>query len=180
MTDPIEIINRFYSENDPAREILLLHSTQVRNKALAIARKIKGVDLEIISAGAMLHDIGIRFCNAPGLGCYGEDDYLLHGILGAEHIRFLGFENCEIFARICERHTGSGISADEIFENGMKLPERDYLPVTQEEKIICLADKFFSKSGDMQEKSVEKIRGELSRFGGKVLDRFDALCKEFL
>ena len=180
MIDPVKIIDTFYKENDPAREILLLHSTQVRNKALSIAKRVKTADLEIISAGAMLHDIGIRFCNAPGLGCFGDDDYLLHGILGAEHIRFLGFEGCETFARICERHTGSGISADEIFERKMALPEKDYLPETTEEKIICLADKFFSKSGDMQEKTVEKIRKELEKFGKAPLERFDALCMEFL
>ena len=180
MVDPTDIINIFYSENDPAREILLLHSTQVRNKALSIARRVKGADLEIISTGAMLHDIGIRFCHAPALGCFGDDDYLLHGILGAEHLRFLGFEGCEIFASICEKHTGSGISADEIFERKMALPERDYLPETTEEKIICLADKFFSKSGDMQEKTVEQIRAELEKFGKGPLSRFELLCTEYL
>ena len=180
MIDPVKIIDTFYKENDPAREILLLHSTQVRNKALSIAKRVKTADLEIISAGAMLHDIGIRFCNAPGLGCFGDDDYLLHGILGAEHIRFLGFEGCETFARICERHTGSGLTALEIVSGGLPLPERDFLPETVEEKIICLADKFFSKSGDMQEKSLESVRKSMAKFGEEPLKRFDDLCAELL
>ena len=59
MHDPLEIINFFYSPEDPAREILLLHSTQVRNKALFLSRGIPGIDLETVSTGAMLHDIGI-------------------------------------------------------------------------------------------------------------------------
>jgi uncharacterized protein len=49
----------------------------------------------------------------------------------------------EKFARICERHTGSGLTAEEIVSGGLPLPERDFLPETLEEKIICLADKFF-------------------------------------
>ena len=181
MIDPLDIINKFYSDDDPAREILLLHSTQVRNKALFIARRLgKPVDFDLISTGAMIHDTGIRFCMAPGLGCYGADDYLLHGIIGAEKIRFLGLDESEKLARICERHTGSGITADEISERKLPLPEKDFLPETLEEKIICLADKFFSKSGDMQEKSLDTIRKELAKFGTAPLERFELLCSELL
>ena len=181
MIDPIDIINNFYSENDPAREILLLHSTQVRNKALFIARRFgKPLDIELISAGAMIHDIGIRFCHAPDIGCYGKDSYLLHGVAGAEKIRSLGLEDGEKLARICERHTGSGITAGEISERKLPLPEKDLVPESAEEKIICLADKFFSKSGDLQEKSLDTIRKEMSRFGKESLERFEKLCQEFL
>lgn len=180
MYNYLEIINFFYSDNDPAREILLLHSTQVRNKALSIAKRFPGrFDLELISCGAMIHDIGIRFCNAPDIGCYGEDDYILHGILGAENIRMLNLPEGEKLARICERHTGSGITASEIKEQDLKLPEKDLVPETPEEKIICLADKFFSKSGEMQEKSLEKIRKGMLKFGENSLKRFDLLCSEF-
>lgn len=180
MLDPLEIINFFYSPEDPAREILLLHSTQVRNKALFLSRGIPGIDLETVSIGAMLHDIGIRFCNAPDIGCYGEEDYLLHGILGAENLRaFKNIESMEKFARICERHTGSGITALEIRERALPLPERDLIPETIEEKVICLADKFFSKSGDMAEKTIPQIRKQMEKFGQDTLWRFDDLCREF-
>ena len=173
-----EIINFFYSENDPAREILLLHSTQVRNKALWIARRLPfKVDFELIEAGAMVHDTGIRFCDAPDIGCFGDDEYLLHGILGAENIRKLNIPGGEKLARICERHTGSGILAAEIRERKLRLPERDLLPESAEEKIICLADKFFSKSGAMEEKSVDQIRKGMLKFGEASLERFDELLK---
>lgn len=180
MLNPLEIINFFYAENDPAREILLLHSTQVRNKALFLCRGIPGIDLETVNTGAMLHDIGIRFCNAPDIGCNGEENYLLHGILGAESLRaFKHIEGLEKFARICERHTGSGITVAEIREQNLPLPERDLIPETKEEKVICLADKFFSKSGDFAEKSLEKIRRQMVKFGSGSLQRFDDLCREF-
>ena len=79
-----EIIDLLYPAGDPAREIFLKHSLQVRNKALEIAEKFPEADIELICHGAMLHDIGIRFCHAPNIGCNGKADYLLHGIIGAE------------------------------------------------------------------------------------------------
>jgi uncharacterized protein len=180
MINPLEIIDLFYKKDSPALPLLLKHSMQVREKALEIVDNVPGADRDIVSAGAMLHDIGIIFCNAPDIGCYGDEDYLLHGILGAEHIRLLGFPDCEIIAGICERHTGSGISASEIRLNSLPLPERDFLPESLEEKIVCLADKFFSKSGDMREKPLSEIRRGMSKFGAATLERFDALYSELM
>ena len=179
MINCLEIIDSLYINSDPARERLLLHSTQVRNKALFIARRLtQKIDLDLVASGSMLHDIGIRFCHAPDIGCFGEKNYLLHGIIGAEHIRKLNLDNGEKLARICERHTGSGLTAAEIKAASLPLPERDFLPESIEEKIICLADKFFSKSGDMREKSLEKIRKSISKFGTAPLERFDQMCRE--
>ena len=87
--------------------------------------------------------------------------------------------NLEPFARICERHTGSGLSAAEIRAGALPLPEQDFLPETPEEQLICLADKFFSKSGDMREKSLPHIRRSMLKFGQAPLARFDALCRTF-
>ena len=62
---------------------------------------------------------------------------------------------------------------------GLPLPERDYLPETPEEAIVCLADKFFSKSGCMNEKPLEKVRRSMAKFGDAPLERFEALCRRF-
>ena len=86
----------------------------------------------------------------------------------------------EKYARICERHTGSGLAAAEIRAQKLPLPERDYLPETPEEALVCLADKFFSKSGDMEEKPLKKIRRSLAKFGDATLARFDELCRRFM
>ena len=53
------------------------------------------------------------------------------------------------------------------------------LPETPEEKLVCLADKFFSKSGNMREKSLEHIRKSMEKFGSGAVDRFDELCRFF-
>ena len=172
-----EIIEFFY-DGMPSKEILLLHSGKVRDKALEIAASFPDADMELVSEGAMLHDIGIVFCDAPSIGCFGDEKYLLHGILGAENLRAMKIDGIEKIARICERHTGSGLTADEIRAGKLPLPERDLLPETLEEKIICLADKFYSKSDPDREKSLPEIRREMEKFGKAPLERFDRLCTD--
>ena len=186
-TFPFDIIAAFYPDDTPLRRLFLKHSRQVRDKALEIlsdprcpVREME--DPEILSAGAMLHDIGIVRCHAPGILCEGPEPYLAHGILGAQMLREYGKSNgkdLELFARICERHTGSGLTAEEIRTQKLPIPARDWLPETPLEKLICLADKFFSKSGDMREKTLPEIRRSMRKFGEAPLERFDGLCRLF-
>ena len=133
---------------------------------------------ELVAAGAMLHDIGIRLCRAPEIGCMGELPYLAHGIAGGRMLREYG-PGLEALARICERHTGTGLTAEEIRIRALPLPELDFVPETPEEKLICLADKFFSKSGDFSEKPLTKIRAQIARFGAAGSARFEALLALF-
>ncbi|MDD3886575.1 MAG: HD domain-containing protein [Victivallaceae bacterium] len=180
--NPIEIINHFYPEDTPLRRLLLKHSRQVCEKALEImqnpvCRKLE-LDPRLVADGAMLHDIGIGFCHAPGILCEGDAPYIAHGVIGAKMLREYR-AGLEPYARICERHTGVGITAKEVAAQGLPIPQRDYLPETPEEKLIALADKFYSKSGNMQEKSVSAIRRSLSKFGDDSVARFDALCRLF-
>ena len=175
----LETLKEFYPEDTPLRRLLIRHSEQVRDKALQILKE-SGVsaDPDIVSCGAMLHDIGIGSCHAPGILCTGTEPYILHGVIGARLLRARG-PRWEVFARICERHTGAGITAQEAAAQKLPLPPGDYLPETNEEKLICLADKFYSKSGDMKEKALPDIRRSLEKFGPATLDRFDALCRLF-
>ena len=54
------------------------------------------------------------------------------------------------------------------------------LPVTLEEQIICFADKFFSKTHLDEEKTVEKARKSIAKYGEEGLNRFDGWCSLFL
>ena len=177
--DALSIIHHFYPADDAFRKLLLLHSNQVKDKALQILSNCDlQLDRTVVENGALLHDIGIGRCHAPSILCNGTEPYLAHGIIGAAMLRELD-PSLEPYARICERHTGTGITAAEVAEQNLPIPIKDYLPETPEEKLICLADKFFSKSGDLREKSLADIRRSLSRFGSDTLARLDEMCELF-
>ena len=179
---PEKITEYFYTAGTPLRRMLEKHSGQVRDKALSVlAASGMNLDEELISNGAMLHDIGIIKCHAPSIHCEGTEPYIAHGIIGAAMLRQYGADNgleLEPYARMCERHTGSGITAAEIRNRALPVPEADYLPESAEEKLVCLADKFFSKSGDMQEKTITEIR-KAAKFGEDSLARMDGLLHFF-
>jgi len=179
-SDILNLISAYYVDHPSLRETLLRHSRSVAAKALAIARQVSGMalDLALIEEGAWLHDIGIYLTQAPGLGCRGPHPYITHGVRGRE---ILEREGLPKHALICERHVAVGITAAEIQARRLPLPVRDMLPCTPEEKIVCLADKFYSKSvpGPELEKPLEQIRKGLLRYGQPQLDRFNALLIEF-
>ena len=177
--DPIKIIEKYYPVESEAYRILVDHSRSVADKALAIAQMHPemNLDLTFIEEAAMLHDIGIFRCNAPSIDCHGEADYICHGFLGAELMRAEGYPQ---HALVCERHTGTGLSLEMIELMKWPIPHRDMLPVSLEEQLICFADKFFSKTKLGKEKSIDKIRISLSRYGSDTAARFSAWCKLFL
>ena len=68
----------------------------------------------------------------------------------------------------------------EIIEQKLPLPQIDLIPETIEEKIICFADKFFSKTKLDTEKTVQQVRISLKKFGDDSVKRFEDWCKIFL
>ena len=158
---------------------MLTHSRCVADKAIQIAHRHPELDLDIqfLEEAALLHDIGIFLTDADGIHCYGKHPYICHGYLGAELLRTEGYPR---HALVCERHTGAGLSLEEIKRQGLPIPHRDMLPVSTEEQVICFADKFFSKTKLDKEKSVEKALKSLSRFGNEGVVRFEHWCKMFL
>jgi len=178
--DTLKIIKKYYKENSDLYNLLILHSQAVTKKALEIAKNVPKLkpDLKYIKEAAMLHDIGIFLTNAPELDCFGEKSYICHGYLGREVLEKEGLLR---HALVCERHTGIGISVDDIKKEKLPLPLRDMLPVSVEEKIICLADKFFSKNktGLVKEKSLDEIRSSHQKFGEEKVAAFNKLLREF-
>lgn len=173
-----KLLAKYCGENASLLLLLTTHSLMVANKAVRLAVEAGlDADLELIHEAAMLHDIGVTRCDAPSIFCYGSEPYIRHGLLGGEILRAEGLEQ---HARVAERHTGAGLSADDIARQNLPLPHEDFLPDTIEEKAICLADKFFSKSGDpMREKDLESVRRSMAKHGADTLTRFDALTELF-
>lgn len=178
--DPLEIIGRFYRPGSQGYQILVDHSRRVADKSLEIAAGLtENLDLEFIENAAMLHDIGIFQTHAPAIGCRGDFPYICHGYLGRELLDRLNLPRA--YGRVAERHTGAGITRDNIQEARLPLPPRDMVPVTLEEKIICCADKFFSKSPENRDRSMtrEKIIEELHRITPGHARRFSRWADEF-
>ncbi|MDY0189411.1 MAG: phosphohydrolase [Desulfuromonas sp.] len=170
--DALALLEEFYLPRTIAHDILIPHSQAVANKALAIATRLlasnnpiyAAIDSNFIQQAALLHDIGIFATYAPSLGCYGTQPYLQHGIAGHDILLKYGLER---HASVCQNHIGVGLSAKEIREQHLPLPEQDFLPQNIEEQIITYADLFFSKNPDKlhQEKSVAMVRRTLSSYG---------------
>ena len=148
-----KVVDKYYGDDAELREILVRHSSSVARKALQAAgtHPELGLDRDFLYEAAMLHDIGIIYTDAPGIKCHGTEPYIRHGILGADLLRKEGYS---AHARVCERHTGAG------------------LPETMEEKLICYADKFFSKTRLDTEKTVGQVERSLAKFGDDGVARF--------
>jgi uncharacterized protein len=178
--NPLDIIAEFYESGSESFQILVRHGEQVANKAVETAMKVPHLkpDLNFINEAAMLHDVGIFETNTPELGCSGKHPYVCHGYLGR---RILEKKGLSQHALVCERHVGIGITAEEIKLNNLPLPQRDMVPISIEEQIICFADKFFSKNGKMDrcEKSVEDILKSLQRYGPEKVIRFQKWMQLF-
>lgn len=173
-----QIIDKYYSEENQLRYIFMTHSTLVTKRAVRICDQHPELSLnrQFVIEAAMLHDIGIFKCNAPGIYCSGSEPYLIHGRIGAELLRAEGFPK---HARVCERHTGAGITKEEIIKLNLPLPHEDFLPETMEEKVICYADKFYSKTHPEVEKTIEQAERSLKRFGEDGVERFKLWEKLF-
>ena len=176
---PLTLLNKYTEGNPDLRHILITHSRSVADKALAIvdAHPELGADRRFVEEAAMVHDIGIVRTNAPGISCFGTEPYICHGILGAEIVTAEGYPQ---FARVCARHTGTGLPLSEIIAQNLPLPHIDLVPETIEEQIICFADKFFSKTKLDIEKTPEQARKSLEKFGPDSVARFNHWLAIFL
>ncbi len=174
-TDYIGLIDRYYPADTPLGRIYRSHCGKVADLAVRIARGLGlPLDEEQVRAAAMLHDIGIFMCDAPSIECHGTEPYICHGYLGADILRREGV--AEELARVAERHTGTGLTPAEIAAENLPLPsDRSYMPETLLEKLVCYADKFYSKSGAGNLKPVEKVRAQMARFGAGPAGRFAVL-----
>lgn len=183
--NPFSIIQKYYDPQSELYRILVTHSILVAKKALDLAVDLqarepeKEIDLVFTYEAAMLHDIGIYLCDEPEIFCTGSEPYVRHGVIGRE---ILESEGLPRHALVCERHTGAGISREDVLRQTLPLPARDYLPKSLEEKIICFADKFYSKTPRklFREKKPGKIHQKLGKFGPEAVARFEGWCRLLL
>lgn len=184
----VEILHHFIDPNEALYQVVYLHSRAVADFALRIADRHPqwAIDRSLLEDAALLHDVGVVRVDAPSIHCFGSEPYIRHGVLGAAMLRELASDvvrlsaRLEACARVCERHTGTGLTIRAIEEGGLPLPKQDLSPQTLEEELICFADKFFSKTHLDQERTPQQARAKLEKFGQESLDRFDNWCERFL
>jgi uncharacterized protein len=175
----IALLEKYFPDSDTFK-IILEHGQMVAAKALQVARNLDGAGLDInfLEEAALLHDIGVCRTSSPKFGCHGIEPYIRHGIIGREILEQEGFP---IHALVCERHIGVGLTAEDVRSQSLPLPARDMSPISLEEKIVCFADLFYSKNPQKigHEKSIDKIRSNLAKFGGRKVRIFNNWLREF-
>ena len=144
------------------------HSLKVSEKALELAEKITvgNINLKLVEIGALLHDIGRS--KTHGFN---------HAIIGGKILRERGYP--KELARICETHILGGLDKDDM--NSVGLPQKDYIPQTLEEKIVCLADKLIS--GTKEVTIEERFQKWFSKYGRteilvKAKERIEEIQRE--
>jgi uncharacterized protein len=179
--DPLTLIEKFYRPGTKIYQVLVEHSRIVTEKSLEIAHGLIHLnpDLDFIKNASMLHDIGICLTRAESIGCTGEYPYIRHGYLGRKLLDEQGLP--PEYGLVCERHTGAGITKENIFSNNLPLPPRDMVPVSLEEKIICVADKYHSKNSKPADSKITTIQiiHELGKISKGHAKRFSIWAGEF-
>lgn len=173
------VFNKYYQPGTPLYNSVWSHSRLVADKALQLAQAHPEleIDLNFVYEAAMIHDIGVFLTDAPSIYCTGDQPYICHGVLGADLMRADGYPR---HALVCERHTGTGLTVADIIAQNLPLPHRDMCPVSLEEKLVCFADKFYSKSNPDREKPLDKVRKSVARYGEDSLRRFEEMAALFL
>ena len=173
-----EIIDFYYPKDDELKKIYNIHAEKVTALALEMARKHPelDIDMQFVEEAAMLHDIGVVLCDASKIHCLGSHAYIEHGYLGAEILRKEGLPK---HASVAERHTGTGITIEQVVREQLPIPVQDYAPRTLEEKLVCYADKFYSKTHLGEDKPMSKIRLHMWKYGSDAVRRFDEMQQLF-
>jgi uncharacterized protein len=112
---------------------IITHCQAVASLAIELAEKFKtknySVNLELIEAGALLHDLGRSKTHSVN-----------HAVEGMKIAQNEGLP--ETIICIIKRHVGAGITTKEAEQ--LNWPKDNYIPQTLEEKIVCYADKCIS------------------------------------
>lgn len=128
-----QAIELLHKNNCPPQ--VISHCIAVADLAVEIANKLqrKGhrINIELVEAGALLHDIGRSKIHTVD-----------HAIVGAQMANSMGLP--EMVIKIIKRHVGAGITLEEAKELGW--PRDVYTPETLEEKVVSYADKLIGNS----------------------------------
>jgi len=163
-----------------ALAIVYTHSEIVRRIAASLIDGLGtvagGIDAGLVRAGCLLHDIGVyRLYDAAGR--LGHAGYIRHGVLGHELLAEAGYP--EALCRFASRHTGVGITKQDVLRQELPLPPADYVAQTPEEALVMYADKFHTKSTPPSFLTPATYAAEVARFGADKPAAFARLRERF-
>ncbi len=142
------------------------HCLAVESLAMKIGNICRArIDLELISAGALLHDVGRSVTHD-----------IQHGIRGVEIL-----EKRSMDARVIDivrKHIGAGLTPEEASLLGF--PYGDYMPATLEEKVVAYSDNLIGNPGspDARIKSAEFMQECIDKGLDAAAERARALHEE--
>jgi uncharacterized protein len=141
-----------------------------------LAVNIDAVDIDLVRAGSLLHDIGV-YRLYDGAGVLDQASYIRHGLLGYELLREEGLP--ETICRFASHHTGVGLSRADVLAQRLPIPPADYLAETAEERLVMYADKFHSKTTPPVFRTAPACAARLRRFGEEKVRAFQAMRDAF-
>ena len=166
----VEFLHRRYAANEEIFNTVFTHCQIVCAIAEWLAaRNNLAVDIQLVRAGALLHDIGVYRLQKG-------EAYIRHGILGKNILAAEGLP--DRLQRVAVYHTGVGITKREIETRHLPLPPSNYIPRTIEERLVAYADKFSSKFPPRLNKP-ETIRNDLRKYSADKVAAFEDMAREF-
>jgi uncharacterized protein len=164
-----EIVRRIAAE-------LLAGLASVADSTVADGTEAGDIDAALVRAGCLLHDIGVyRLYDAAGR--LGHTGYIRHGVLGHELLAEEGYP--ETLCRFASRHTGVGITREDVLRQELPLPPADYTAQTPEEALVMYADKFHTKSTPPSFLTADTYTAEVTWFGADKPAAFTRLRARF-
>ncbi|UCB61399.1 MAG: HDIG domain-containing protein [Candidatus Bathyarchaeota archaeon] len=147
---------------------VIKHSKEVADSAVEIAQacKKKGLDVDValVQAGALLHDVGRA-----------KTHNVDHNIVGAQIAKHRNLSSAVV--SIIERHVGGGITQSEAKSLGW--PPKSYIPETIEERIVAYADKLIDGSRQIPAKVAAQRLRQDKNVQEDAIRRFQQWHKEF-
>ena len=140
----IENIHRRYAQSDTVFHLVYEHCQIVAEIAIwCVKEKQLDVNVDILEAGCLLHDIGTYAL----FDAYGRDNnehnYKQHAIFGAALALEEGLDIR--IADMIRTHVLMGLTKEEIIDNSFGIPQKNYEPTSIEGRLLCYADRFHSK-----------------------------------
>jgi uncharacterized protein len=135
-------LHKKYAPSDAAYKMVFTHCKIVGDiTEHLIENSSLDIDRETAIAGALLHDIGVyRYFDKQDNLLLGKKS-VAHGLDSEEILKNEGLP--ESIWRIGSHHTGIYLSEEDVINQKLPMPAKDYCPETDEELIVMYATWLF-------------------------------------